>query len=80
MLQQRGTERRSIITGNSVHNQMIECFWRDLHYSVTFLYSHLFYFMEYQDLLDPTNEQHLYALHYVYTPRINLALSLFKAG
>ena len=80
MLQQRGAERRSMLTGSSIHNQRIERFWRDLHYSVTHLYYCLFYHLEYLDLLDPTNEQHLYALHYVYLPRINAALSQFKDG
>ena len=70
-----------IVTGNSVHNQRIDRFWCDLHvhYSVT----HLYYRLEYLDLLDPTNEQHLYhvyALHYVYIPRINIALSQFRDG
>ena len=31
MLEHHGAERRGI-TGNSVHNQRVECFWRDLHY------------------------------------------------
>ena len=73
MIEHQGAERRSMITGSSVHNQRVERFWRDLHYSVT----NLFYHMEY---MDPANEQHLYALHYVYIPRINSALSQFRAG
>lgn len=80
MVEHRGAERRSMITGSSVHNQRIERFWRDLHYSVTNLFYRLFYHMEYINLLNPVNEQHLYALHYVYIPRINAALSQFRAG
>ena len=80
MIEHRGAERRSMITGNSVHNQRIERFWRDLHYSVTNLFYRLFYHMEYINILDPASEQHLYALHYVYIPRINTSLSLFRAG
>lgn len=80
MIEHRGRERRSMITGNSVHNQRIERFWRDLHYAVTHLYYRLFYHMEYQDLLDPTNEKHLYALHYVYLIRINAAQAQFREG
>lgn len=79
MLEHRGAER-SMITGNSVHNQRVERFWRDLHYAVTHLYYRLFYHMEYHDLLDPTNEKHLYSLHYIYLPRINAAQALFRDG
>ena len=34
--------------------------------------------MEYNDLLDPANEKHLFALHYVFLPRINKATEDFK--
>ena len=38
MLQNRGHGRGSIITGSSVHNQLIERFWRDLQRCVIQLY------------------------------------------
>ena len=78
MLEHRGTQRNSMITGSSIHNQRIERFWRDMHRCVTVLFYRLFYYLEHQNLLDPDNDVHCYALHYVYLARINHSLSIFK--
>ena len=80
MIRHRGLERRSIIVGSSVHNQCIERMWRDMHRCVTILFYRLFYFMEHHNLLDPNNQLHLFAIHYVYVKRINRALEEFRQG
>jgi len=78
MIQVRGGERHSMLTGSSTHNERIERLWRDMHKSATLLYYRLFYFMEHHGILNPLNEHHLYALQFVYLPRINNTLMEFS--
>lgn len=76
----RGPGRGSFITGRSVHNQRIERLWRDVFSSCTGHLYHMFYSMEDEGLLDPVDEVDLFALHFVFIPRINQQLEAFKAA
>ena len=76
----RGPGRGSMLVGRSVHNQRIERLWRDVFEGVIYVYYHLFYHLEEYGLLDPINPAHLFAIHYVYVPRINQHLTTLKDG
>ena len=74
----RGPGRRSCITGRSVHNQRIERLWRDVFTGCIHMFHNLFYAMEESGILDPANNSDLFCLHYIFLPRINEQLCLFK--
>ena len=74
----RGPGRGSAITGQSVHNQHIEQLWRDVFSQCTILFYKLFHYLEDRYLLNTDDDIHLFCLHHVLIPRINLALTQFK--
>ena len=77
MLETRGLNRGSIITGSSVHNCRVERAHKDVYAGVLCHFAEIFDGMERDGLLDPLNNVHLYAFHFVYIPRINKSLEEF---
>ena len=76
MLDRYGAESNPVLTGQSVHNQRIERLWRDVHNYIVMYFKNIFYCLE-SSHLDPDDELDIYALHYIYVPRINRAIDQF---
>ena len=70
----------SHITGSSVHNQRIERLCRDVFCGCLSMFYDLFYELENIGILHLESEVEVFALHYIFRPRINRAMELFAEG
>ncbi|XP_071855243.1 uncharacterized protein [Apostichopus japonicus] len=77
MIETRGPNRRSIITGLSVHNQRIERLWCEVNQRVNSVFRDSFFSLEENGLLDPLDEDDMFSLHFVYLQVINESLREF---
>ena len=56
----------------------MERLWRDVYQGVVGLYYALFTYLEEINILDPYNDIHLFCLHYIFIPRINRHLEMWR--
>ena len=78
MLQNRGLNRGTMLTGSSVHNCRVERAHRDIYAAVLRFFAKTFNKLEEDSVLDHLKEIHMYALHYIFIPRINRCLEEYK--
>ena len=74
MIHATGSNRGSIITGSSVHNQRIEGFWREVNRVIESRFLNIVLYLEINGPFNHDDEGHLYCLHAVYLPLINKAV------
>ncbi|MEQ2266054.1 hypothetical protein XENORESO_017225 [Xenotaenia resolanae] len=77
MVEHRGENCNSHITGRSVHNQRIERLWRDVYIQVLDPFHVVFRNLESEGMLTPDDENHLFALHWTFLPQLQKQLAFF---
>lgn len=77
MINHRGSNRGSIITGSSVHNTRVERVHRDVFLGVLYHFKQLFDDMVDQNILDIYDDIQLFSLHYIFLPRIERSIQEF---
>lgn len=80
MLEVRGRGTRAVIVGPSTRNTRIERLWLTVGVHKIRFWRRLFQSMEDQNGLDIENDLHLWALHYIFVPRLNQELSAWIVG
>ena len=69
-----------VLTGSLVHNERIERLWQDVTRCVSNTFIDMFYELETEGVLDPSNEVDIFCLQVVFLPRINKCLAEFQGG
>ena len=75
MVAKRGSGGGSYIAGSSTQNQRTERLWHGVFRSVAAMFYYRFYGLKQSGILDLESPVHLFTLHYVFLPRINIALN-----
>ena len=75
-----GEDCKSVIAGSSVHNQRIERHNRIVNEQVIAQFKSMFYQLECESVLDPSNDIDLFCLHHVFLPILNKSLGEFVAA
>jgi hypothetical protein len=78
MIEHLGRDRNACLLGPSTHNVRIERFWGDIMRACLCTFYSLFYEMEDAHILDAADPLDRFVLGYVYLPRINRKIELFR--